>query len=302
MIDRTVHALADRQLGLVTRDQALAAGVHPGVLVRRCRSGVWERVLPGVFRIVGATTTWDQRVKAGELASGGATSHRAAAQIWEMQGIRSGGPEVTIERTGNARLDGVTVHRSADLAPEHVVERHGHHVTVPWRTLVDLGAVVHPHLVEVALHSALRRGLVTLDQITVERAHIARRGRDGVGVMRLVLDLQEGTPPQLVFESSFLQFCRRVDLPTPLRQVPVRDAAGFTIHLDFAWPAVKLAVEAVGWEWHGNRLAFEDDARRDAICASQGWTVVPVTWRQLTDEPDWLARRLRMAMGVRRSA
>ncbi len=302
MRDPAVHVIADRQLGLVTRHQARNAGLHPRTIDRRCQAGMWERVLPGVYRIVGAATSWDQRVKAAELASRGVTSHRAAAQIWNLQGINTGGPEVTVGYRSSARLERVTVHRSADLVEAHVTERRGHRVTVPWRTLVDLGAVVRPHLVEVALHGALRHKLVTLDQLIVERAGIARRGRDGVGVMRLVLELQEGTPPQLVFESQFLQLCRHLELPTPSRQVAVRDPSGVTIHLDFAWPSVKVAVEAVGWEWHSGRLAFEDDARRDAICASQGWTVVPVTWRQLNDETDWLARRLRMAIEYRRSA
>ncbi len=47
--------------------------------------------------------------------------------------------------------------------------------------------------------------------------------------------------------------------------------------MDFAWPRIRLAVEADGWETHGTRTAFQRDRRRSAALALAGWTVLRFT-------------------------
>jgi hypothetical protein len=50
----------------------------------RVQARLWEEVLPGVYRLAGATTSWGQRLKAIELwaGPGSAISHRAAAALY----------------------------------------------------------------------------------------------------------------------------------------------------------------------------------------------------------------------------
>ena len=54
-----------------------------------------------------------------------------------------------------------------------------------------------------------------------------------------------------------------------------------------------MIVELDGYATHGRRRAFEDDRRRDRALAAAGYTVVRITWRQLRDEPEAVARDLR---------
>src|SRR5690349_9840160 len=63
--------LLERQNQLVTRRQALAAGVDPSVVHRRARpGGPWQRILPGVYLTVTGTPTRDQRHTAAVLYAG----------------------------------------------------------------------------------------------------------------------------------------------------------------------------------------------------------------------------------------
>jgi very-short-patch-repair endonuclease len=45
--------------------------------------------------------------------------------------------------------------------------------------------------------------------------------------------------------------------------------------LDFAWPAVKIAVEADGW-WHRSPEGAAKDAERDSTLRAAGWVVLRV--------------------------
>ena len=42
------------------------------------------------------------------------------------------------------------------------------------------------------------------------------------------------------------------------------------MEVDFAWPAVRLAVEADGWETHGTRTAFQRTAGAASALAARG--------------------------------
>ena len=70
---------------------------------------------------------------------------------------------------------------------------------------------------------------------------------------------------------------------------------------DFAWPAERVIVETDGWEFHGNRFAFEDDRERDAFLAARGWVVVRITWRQLRRTPTLVMVRLAQTLALRAS-
>ena len=48
-----------------------------------------------------------------------------------------------------------------------------------------------------------------------------------------------------------------------------------------------------GWETHRTRQAFEDDRAKDAALTAAGYTVVSFTWRQLRDDPQTVADRLK---------
>ena len=57
-----------------------------------------------------------------------------------------------------------------------------------------------------------------------------------------------------------------------------------------------MIVELDGHATHGTRASFEDDRARDRALVAAGWRVIRITWRQLRDEPEAVARDLRAAL------
>jgi very-short-patch-repair endonuclease len=54
----------------------------------------------------------------------------------------------------------------------------------------------------------------------------------------------------------------------------VKLLTGEVIHLDVAWPDVKLAVEPGHSWWHGGNLRTAADNARDRACGLVGWHVM----------------------------
>lgn len=62
--------------------------------------------------------------------------------------------------------------------------------------------------------------------------------------------------------------------------------------VDFIWPGHRLIVETDGYRYHGDRAAFEGDRARDLKLKSLGYEVIRLSYRQVTDEPEVVARVL----------
>src|SRR5206468_10501125 len=147
---------AESQHGLVTLDQARAAGLSADAIQRRLTSGRWERVHRGVYRLRGSETSWTQSLMAACLAGGpgAVASHRGAAALWSWAAIP---PvlEITTARSRSIRLAGVSVHRATALERVDCVWRNRIPLTSAARTLIDLSAVVQAGRLESALECAL---------------------------------------------------------------------------------------------------------------------------------------------------
>jgi very-short-patch-repair endonuclease len=65
---------------------------------------------------------------------------------------------------------------------------------------------------------------------------------------------------------------------------------GIAYQADFLWRAERLIVETDSRAFHSHRAAFESDRLRDQRLTFAGFTVVRFTWRQVTREPDRVAR------------
>src|SRR5438094_10397684 len=97
-IDRTIAAVAAGQLGLVTRADVAAAGGTDDIAKERVWAMQWQRLQRGVYLVGAARPTWEQRMLAACLAAGpdAVASHRAAAALWRLDGIRLGPLEITV--------------------------------------------------------------------------------------------------------------------------------------------------------------------------------------------------------------
>lgn len=101
--DAKLVSLAASQHGLLTRAQAIAAGMSATSVKTRVRSGRWERRARGVYAIAGSPKTRAQEILLACLASGPeamATSY-TAAELHGLTGIFTGGKPIVAVAPAN---------------------------------------------------------------------------------------------------------------------------------------------------------------------------------------------------------
>ena len=158
--DRVVGGLADRQHGVVSREQLLAAGQTPRVIRRAVEAGRWRLVFRGVFAVGHLALRREGWWMAALLAcgEGAALSHRTAARVWGLMTGPTLPIDVTAATAKGRKHRQITTHRML-LAPLDALLRDNLRLTTPSRTIVDLAATLQGR--------ALRE--------TVERAQDLRR-------------------------------------------------------------------------------------------------------------------------------
>ena len=145
------------QYGLITERQAGKLGLSGDAIRYRIGTGIWARVLPGVYRLAAVPQSWKQRLLAACLWSdSGVASHRSAAALYGFDGFRPGLIEITAELNAAPARNGIILHRSGQFGPADKSRLHQIPVTTVGRTLIDLGAVSPLVKVQFALDHALR--------------------------------------------------------------------------------------------------------------------------------------------------
>jgi hypothetical protein len=218
---------------------------------------------------------------------GGVASHWAAASLWGLKGCAGGTLEITAPRTDRTRLTGVRVHLcDRPLAREDWTGHQGIPVTTPARTILDLaGSEAKPWLIERMLDDAIVRRLLGLDDLAraVDRAGQRHRGAP---VIRVILEARRaewGQRFDSTFELRVARVLRGAGIPAPLLHL-LADTEGGMFEIDFAWPDCLGGLDAQGFDPHGTRSAFDNDARRAMWFKRAGWHVQVVTTAMSDDE------------------
>lgn len=287
--------LARTQHGLVTRAQALDAGMTEEQIRGRVCRGLWIPDHRCVYRFASVPESWHQRLLAACLAGGigSAASHRAAGELWHLDGVPAGLVEITTPR--RIERPPLIAHRSS-LDEWEMSLRQGIPVTDPSRTLLDLAAVLKPDDLERAFESALRMQLTHVS-LMVERLLLrARSGRNGVRAWRKLLEKRHPAlrPTESDFETMMSQLIERFALPQPERQVVIRDEAGRFVHrADFAYTEARLVIEADSVSHHLSSEEIRRDRRQTRQMIDQGWTVLRVTRWEMANEGAAVAASIR---------
>lgn len=302
-----VVRLAVRQDHVVTVAQARAIGVSPDQVKRMVQGGLLQRPERGILRISGAPVTWRQRARIAQLRAGdGAVlAGRSAAMLHVLDGIQHPGIDLLVPDGHRSRPRRGGVAQSLDLAPAHTTVIDRLVVTNPTRTLVDLGASVPESQLEVALDDALRRGLTTEDRLWDAVEALGRPGRSGVPQLRRLLVARGGVTglTETGFETLLLRALRDADLPRPATQHEIREPDGtLVMRVDAAYVEAKIGIEADSKRWHATDARFEDDREKRARAAALGWTILAVTYRQVTTRPAWVGRTVAQTLDAARRA
>ena len=166
------------------------------------------------------------------------------------------------------------------------------------RTVVDLGLVVPTVLVRAALRRAISSRLVTLGEARHIRERLGRQGRNGTGILGEVIDLHvpDEEKAESELESRLLELRVRFDLPQLTVQYEVWSSGRCVARVDAADPAIKLAIEVDGFEFHSTPEAFQRDRTRQNELVALGWTVLRFTWTDVTQHPERVATTIRAAI------
>ena len=279
--DIALASLAETQHGIFTLEQALALGLRDSTRDRRLRSGRWTTVHPGVYRLTGAPRSWrGELVAACWGAPGpGVASHRSAAALWELPGGRTDLIELTCLRWRRKHHAQLVVHETGVLPPDDVTEHQSIPCMTVERTLLSLGAVVRPGVVEMAFDAALRKELTTIAALRSLLLRLGRRGRNGSGVLRRIVDLHDPAAglTESAMETRLKRLLRENGLPAPIFQYEVRHHGRFVARVDAAYPDRRIALEYDSYEHHTGRLALVRDSRRRNDLVVAGWAVITVT-------------------------
>jgi very-short-patch-repair endonuclease len=300
--DNSIAKLAEKQHGVVSLEQALERLSRKEVAGRLAR-GQFERVFPRAFRLAGAERTFEQVAMAATLSAGdgAVASHRSAGTLWGFPGLPRWA-EVSVPPTRRPRVDGLIVHRARLLATD-CSEVKLIPSTSAARTILDLSGEYTKARVGPMLDYGLARRLFTRAEFEERLKDRGAAGRRGAGLLRILLDERPATerPMGSEFEAGLFRALREAGLPLPVPQYRVLMADGTEVFLDFAYPEVKLAIEADSFIWHASLAAWQRDRARNGDLVGLGWSILPITYDLVMCSPAEAARRVGSSLEIRRA-
>jgi very-short-patch-repair endonuclease len=256
-------------------------GLSGSAIRNRAARGKLRRVHTGVYSVGLGKLTTAGHFMAAVLACGprAVLSHRSAAEQLGLRFSARAKIEVTVPRGAARSRRGIEVHYGEvepvviDAVP----------CTTVARTIVDCAEVLPPYSIENMLDRAEQLRVFDLRAIEAQLD-----GRRGAKKLRSLLGIYRPDPgTKNDFEKLLLRVCREAGIRAP-------DDVNVTIEgeeRDFVWLAERVIVESDGRETHDTTRQFEEDRRRDQELSPE-WRVVRVTWRQLTQEPERVARAI----------
>jgi hypothetical protein len=170
------------------------------------------------------------------------------------------------------------MHRSGLLIERDLTELGGIPLTVPERTIVDLSSRLTPKLLGRLIDDALRRRITSLSRIVGTAARLPRAPGRSPKKLQAVLDRRvpgvedrESKLEDFVFDAL-----RRFGLPLPVCQHKIV-VDGTPRRIDLCYPDDWLALEALGFDWHGWRSQWDDTILRGNELLLAGFRVLQFT-------------------------
>lgn len=178
---RRLDRLAYAQEGYFTAAQAADQGFSAQLLAHHARTGRFERVRRGLYRLRDYPATPHEHLRAAWLAMGddAVISHESALELHGLSDVIADRVHLTVPRQarGTRPPPGVVLHtRTRPPSGADVARRDGLPVTSPTRTIVDAAvAGTAPEQIEAAIEQALRQGMTTPSRLQRAAAGADRR-------------------------------------------------------------------------------------------------------------------------------
>lgn len=284
-----------RQRGVLSRAQALSAGVGPRTVSSRLLAGHWQRLYRGVYATFTGEPGREAELWAALRRVGPAAvlSHHTAAELVRLTSQQSSVIHVTVPRQQHLRpIRGVVVHRSSR------VEEARQFGSLPPRTRIEetaLDLAQCSRTLDDALAWLARACGAQLTTATLLRAAMDSRAR-----MRwraeLALALDDiGDGAHSILE---LRYIRRVErphrLPRAKRQVRAV-SGGRTRYRDALYADYGVVVETDGRAAHPLEQRWQDH-HRDNAAAADGLVTLRYSWTDVTQRPCLVATEVAAAL------
>ncbi len=254
---------------------------------RAIRSGTLVRTARGRY----ALPTSPEFVRRAS-AFAGVLSHRSAAQYygWPQKTLPSK-PEITVARDRRISVGArkLVLPHWSDLAAEHIDGI----VTTKERTLVDcMRNLPLDESIPIA-DSAIRCDDFTGPELITLAGSTRGRGRARIRAVAAAATSKSANP----FESVLRAQTMLVPGLVAVAQLPVRlPGTRRLLHPDLADERLGIAIEAEGFEWHGESAALTRDCRRYNALTQLGWQVIRFSWYLVMHEPAYVHETLLAAV------
>ena len=267
------------------------------MIQHRLETGSWTGLHPGVYAGANVPASWERDQIAACYWSRGPAAGLAAGYLHHLPGCESPAVEVTTRDRARAMPRcGIVVHATNRLPEEQVTSIRRIPVTSIERTLLDLCGRFGRRSAAIAIDNSLSRGLTTVGELDYCLFRTARRGRNGCGRLRDLIEQRASLPvaPTTPLETVVFQMIVDHGLPLPELQHAIVDAAGrFVARPDFVYVDQKLIIEAHSRLWHEGHEKRDSDARRDMSLRMLGFDILYVTWPDATHYRDRTAAIIR---------
>ena len=295
-VDTLIFAQSEKQHGAIGRRQLHDAGVSPEQVRHRIDDGLLVPLSPEVLRLAGSPRTEQQRAIAGVLDAPGTAylSHRSAAAWWRLPGFYLVSPiQVVIPWQGirsRTRLSEVHYHRG--LPDSHLLSKDGVSVVSPALTIFLLAGTEHPGRVARALDNAWALRLVSYEELHGLLLVLARRGRNGIRLMRRLLADRPADyrPPESGLEARVQRLANDVGVGL-VRQVDV-GGHEWIGRVDFVLVGSPDVIEVLSHRFHGSVLDQEADAVRFARLESSGRRVLRIWDTSVWSQPEQVRQQI----------
>lgn len=295
-VDSVIFARSEQQHGAIGRRQLHGAGLSPEQVRHRVDQGLLIPMSPEVFRVAGSPRTELQRAMAGVLDAPGIAylSHRSAAAWWKLPGFYLVLPiQVVIPWQGvrsRTRLSEVHYHRG--LPEAHLLNKNGLRVVSPALTIFLLAGTEHPGRVARALDNAWALRLVTYRELQELLRVLAKRGRNGIRLMRSLLADRPADyrPPESGLESRVQRLASEVGVEL-VRQVDV-GGHEWIGRVDFVLVGSPDVIEVLSHRYHGSVLDQQADAERFARLEKSGRKVLRIWDHAVWSRPEEVRQQI----------
>jgi hypothetical protein len=294
--ERAARLLLRQQNDLITRSQALSAGMSRDALRHRLRAGgQWKVVLPGVYLGHSGQLTVGQRELAAVLYAGHGCVITGSAAL-ARQDVRvplSEVVDVLIPEAMKRRSIGfVRVHRTIRM-PERPVVIDGIRWAPPARAVADTArGQLDWQDVRELVAGAVQRGKCTVGQLATELRAGPSQGSDAL--RSALAEVADGIAS--VAEGDLRALIKRGGLPEPMYNPQLYVGSTFLARPDAWWADAGVACEVDSREWHLSPVQWDKDLARHAAMSAHGIIVVHLTPRRLRVDGAAVVSQLRSTL------